>query len=187
MELSLSIREAQAVLKQRNMLMLFSLGLMILNGWTWLELRGQEEKIILIPTLDGEVTISNKGVSADYLERVTRDVMALMLNRTPRSLPYFQDQLLRIVHPGSYGYIKSQLVKMADEVRKGDISTIFFPVHMSTDPANLTSEVTGELHVYVGKTRVAKDRRHYRMTWNYAGVRLSLLSFEDLDQKELSE
>jgi len=67
MELSLSIREAQAVLKQRNMLMLFSLGLMVLNSWTWIELRGQEEKIILIPTLDSEVMISNKGVSADYL------------------------------------------------------------------------------------------------------------------------
>ncbi|MCF6195738.1 MAG: type IV conjugative transfer system protein TraE [Emcibacter sp.] len=187
MELSLSIREAQAVLKQRNMLMLFSLGLMVLNGWTWIELRGQEEKIILIPTLGSEVMISNRGVSADYLERVTRDVVALMLNRTPRSLPYFQDQLLRIVHPGSYGDVKSQLVKMADEARTGDISTVFFPVQMNTDPVNLTSDVTGELQVYVGKTRVAKDRRHYRMTWNYAGMRLSLLSFEDMDQKETSE
>ncbi len=184
MERSLSIREAQAISRQRNMLLLFCLGLLLLNSWTWLELRDREEKIILVPTLDSRVTLSNRGVSAEYLEQVTRDVTALMLNRTPHSMPWFQDQLLRIVHPASYGDIKSQFVKMADEARKTDISTVFFPVEMTTDPHSLTSEVIGELHVYVGKTRVSKDRRHYRMQWHHAGVRLSLLSFEIFDEKE---
>lgn len=187
MERGISIRNAQAVLRQRNALLFFVIGLMALNAWTWLELNRQEEQIVLIPVLDSETRITNRRVTAHYLEQVTRDVVTLMLNRNPRSLPYFEDELLRIVHPSAYGEVKKQFVKMVDEARSGDISTVFFPTRMTVDPSALRSEIEGELHVYVGNTRVSKDRRVYEIRWHYAGLRLSLIAFEDILNKEASQ
>ncbi|MFW6027542.1 MAG: TraE/TraK family type IV conjugative transfer system protein, partial [bacterium] len=102
----------------------------------------------------------------------------------PKSLTYFEDQFLRIAHSPVYGDLKKQFTKLAEESRSTDISTVFFPAEMSVDPVALTSEVAGELHAYVGNTRVSRERRRYRLTWHYAGLRLSLLAFEDISLEE---
>jgi conjugal transfer pilus assembly protein TraE len=48
---------------------------------------------------------------------------------------------------------------------------------MELDPANLTSEVTGELSTIVGSKVVNRQRKTFRFTWKYSGVTLQLVGF----------
>lgn len=117
----------QALLKQRNMLLLVVLGLALLVMLLIGLVASKDREVVLQPILSRPMTISSSGVTTDYLEAVTRDTAFLILNRSPSGLNYWMDNILKIVTPESYGTIKAQLVRSSANSRIRTSRNPFFP------------------------------------------------------------
>lgn len=177
MEIGFSQAQAQRVLKQRNMLVLTSIGLGVVAMLALIAASARDRQVVLQPVLTRSIEISSAGLGKDYLELVTRDATVLMLNRTPANAQYWMDSVLRIVHPSAYGRIKGELLRIVNDQRGSSVAQFFTIEAMKVDPEHLTSEVTGVLHTMVGRQEVAALKRTFRFDWSYTGVELRLVGF----------
>jgi conjugal transfer pilus assembly protein TraE len=177
MDITFSQAQAQRVLRQRNLLALTSGILALIAALALAAAASRDREIVLQPVLTRDLSVSSQGVSKEYLELITRDSTVLMLNRTPQSLEYWVDAVLKIVHPSAYGKLKAKLLKIADDQRGSSVAQYFSIERMRVDPINLSSEVTGVLHTMVGSQEVSALKRTFRFGWIYTGVELRLVSF----------
>lgn len=177
MELTFSQAQAQRVLKQRNMLVLTSVGLGLVAIFSLVAAASRDRQVILQPVLTRPLEISSAGVSREYLELVTRDATVLMFNRTPQSVDYWMSAVLKIVHPSAYGRMKGELIKIANDQRGSSVAQYFTMEGMTVNPETMTSQVTGVLHTMVGRQEVAALKRTFRFEWTYTGVELRLIGF----------
>ena len=127
----------------------------------------RDREVVLQPVLQSAVTVSSAGVSRQYLEMITRDVVVLTLDRSPQNLEYWMNQVLAITSPRAQGKLKGDLLKIVNEQRGSSIAQFFTIQSMEIDPKNLRSEVTGELHTIVGNKVISNERRTFRYDWEY--------------------
>lgn len=170
-------QKSQSLLRQRKLLLIGLAGSVILNLALVPALASRDREVILQPIATRPLTISSSGVSADYLELVTRDVALLLLNRSPAGLDYWMEEILKLAHPGAYGRLRAELVKIVAEQRGSDLSQAFVLTGMTVDPNGLTSEAEGDLKTFVGGQVIASERKRFRFGWHYSGLRLSLVRF----------
>ena len=171
---------SQSLLKQRNMLAVFTLALFGIVLLLVLALAVKDREVVLQPVLARPLTLSSAGVSPEYFELVTRDTAVMVLNRTPSGLDYWMEQVLKVVHPSAYGRVKNALVKIVTEQKGSDIAQAFAMTKMTVDPKHLVSEVTGMVTTYVGNKIISSEKRTFRFRWSYSGLSLSLVEFGEL-------
>ena len=177
MELSYSHALNQRVLRQRNLLAIVAAALAAVAALLAMLGLTRSREIVLQPVLRSPVTISSSGVSRDYLQMVTRDVVLLTLNRSPQNLDYWMNSVLAVTSLRSQGRVKADLLKIVDEQRGSSIEQFFTIQSMNVDPEHLTSEVSGDLHTMVGEKIVSTERRTFRYHWEYEGLSLRLVGF----------
>ena len=171
---------AQALLRQRNMLALISSVLVVATIVAAGMAATRDREIVLTPTIARPLTISSAGVTAEYLEMVTRDTALLLLNRSPEGLDYWMENILKLAHPSAYGQLKADLMQIVTEQRGSDVSQSFVIKSMSVDPVRLTSDVSGSLKTFVGAQVISSDERKFRFRWTYSGLQLALVGFAQL-------
>lgn len=171
---------SQALLKQRNMLAVLVLALIGLMMVIITMFVSRDREIVLQPVLSRPLTISSAGVTAEYLEMVTRDTATIALNRSPEALEYWMQQILKIVHPSAYGRLKANLLRVIDENKGSDVSQSFSMTGMKVDPKLMTSEVSGVVTIFVGKKVISSVKKTFRFRWSYTGLTLSLIEFGEL-------
>lgn len=180
MLIDISHERGQALLRQRNMFALAAAGLgiaLVVAGGLAVT---RDREVVLVPTVAKRLTVSSAGVSADYLELVTRDTALILLNRSPEGLDYWMKQILELADPASHGRLKAELVRIVEEQRGSDVTQAFVLQSMTVDPATLRSEVRGTLKTFVGAQVIASDKRIFRFSWSYRGLRLALVGFAQL-------
>lgn len=187
MDLSHSLAHNQRVLKQRNAL---AIAAMVLTGLVvvlFMVGATRDREVVLQPVLRSPLTISSKGVSADYLEMITRDTALMTLNRSPENLEYWMNSVLEIATPASHGALKRDLLKIVEEQRGSSVSQFFTIEGMKVDPEQLTSEVNGILHTVVGSKEVTAEPKQFRFYWTYEGLSLRLRGFGMVAPKDKEE
>ena len=180
MQASIAHEQAQVFLRQRNRLA----GLAGLLGVTSLFAIGAavtgDREIILVPVTAEQITVSSAGVTAPYLELVTRDTALMLLNRSPESLDYWMGQILKLADPAAHGRLKAELVRIVEEQRGSDVAQAFVIRSIAVDPKALTSTVTGTLKTFVGAQVIASEERRFSFRWTYSGLRLALTGFAQI-------
>ena len=180
MLVQISHERSQALLRQRNLLALTSaalaLALIVAGGFA----ATRDREVVLVPTVRAPLTISSAGVSAQYMEFVTRDAALMLLNRSPEGLDYWMSQILELADPAANGTLKGELLRIVEEQRGSDVTQAFVIKELKVDPAGLTSEVKGMLKTFVGATVIGSDERRFRFSWTYRGLRLGLAGFVQL-------
>jgi conjugal transfer pilus assembly protein TraE len=177
MDLSYSHAHNQRILKQRNLLVIVVVALACVSAMLLLVGISRDREIVLQPVLRSPLTISSAGVSREYLEMVTRDVVVLTLDRSPQNLEYWMKSVLEISSPRAQGRLKADLLKIVDEQRGSSIVQFFTIQTMEIDPKRLRSVVTGDLHTVVGNKVISNERRTFHYDWEYSGVSLKLAGF----------
>jgi conjugal transfer pilus assembly protein TraE len=175
-----SHERSQTLLRQRNLFALASAGLGIALTIAGGLAATRNREVVLIPTTRAPLTISSAGVSAQYLEFVTRDAALMLLNRSPEGLDYWMEQILELADPAANGTLKAELMRIVEEQRGSDVTQAFVIKQLKVDPGALTSEVRGTLKTFVGATVIASDERRFRFSWTYRGLRLALGTFAQL-------
>lgn len=177
MDLSYSHAQSQRILKQRNVLVGVSLGLVALSALLGVAAVSRNREIILEPVLRSPLTLSSAGVSREYLEAVTRDAAVMTLNRTPQSLNYWMKSVLEITDPRAYGAVRGDLLKIVEDQRGSSIAQFFTIDSIKVDPAALTSDVSGTMHTMVGRQEISALPKTFHYGWSYNGVSLKLIQF----------
>jgi conjugal transfer pilus assembly protein TraE len=137
-------------------------------------------EVVLQPILQRPVTISSSYVSRDYLEMVTRDTAYAVLNRTPQSIDYWMNAVLKITDPAYYGAVKARLLRSAQVLRGRDITQMIEIETIDVAPDRLNSEISGVIHVYEGQREVSHAPVRYHFDWTYRGLSLKLAGFGDV-------
>lgn len=180
MLVQISHERSQALLRQRNLFALGAAGLAIALAITSGLAATRNREVVLVPTIRAPLTVSSAGVSAQYLEFVTRDAALMLLNRSPEGLDYWMSQILELADPAANGSLKAELMRIVEEQRGSDVTQAFVIKELKVDPGGLTSEVKGTLKTFVGATVIASDERRFRFSWTYQGLRLGLAGFAQL-------
>lgn len=184
MDLNYSLAHNQRILKQRNALAIGALVLSALVVLLFTVGATRDREIVLQPVLRSPLTVSSSGVTADYLELVTRDTALLALNRSPENLDYWMNSVLEIATPASHGALKRDLLRIVDEQRGSSVAQFFTINGMKVDPDRLVSEVTGTLHTVVGSKEVTAEAKRFRFYWDYQGLTLRLRGFGMVSLKD---
>ncbi len=174
----------RSIARQRNVLIAVNLILVIGITLQSGVLLSRDTHVILTPTLSSDTEIQYQTPSAHYLEQVTRDVASLFLNRHPQSLDYFRKNILRMTHPSAHGDIEVALLDTQRKYIATKTSTVFYPSEIYVDPKKLYSEIKGELHTFLGSDLISNEEATYGANWHYNALRLQLMSFYQLDEKE---
>ena len=187
MDLAFAHEQSQRALKQRNLLAIACL-VLLLSCFALLTFASRRDReVILQPVVPKEMAISSAGVSADYLEAVTRDAALLTLNRSPETLQYLMDSILKITAPEARGPLKAELAKIVEEQQGSQVTQFVTIDWIRVDPEALTSEVGGVLHTVVAARDVRSENRVFRFTWKYEGLSLKLLGFGVVLKKDETE
>ena len=175
-------QRGQVLLRQRKALLAGLAVSFVVNVVLGLAVTSRDREVILQPVAPRALSISASGVSADYLEFVTRDTALMLLNRTPEGLDYWMGAILKIAHPSAYGALRAQLMRIVTEQRGSDVAQAFVITGMTVDPKGLVSTVDGVLKTYVGGQVIASEKKRFRFGWIYSGLTLSLGSFAPITQ-----
>ena len=62
-----------------------------------------------------------------------------------------------------------------------DLSTAFYPGRVEADTGRLTVLVSGELATWMGRERVSRERKRYRLSFRVDAGRIGLLRFEEME------
>jgi conjugal transfer pilus assembly protein TraE len=90
------------------------------------------------------------------------------------------NNVLKITDPASYGAVKAKMVVVTDQLRGSDITQLFEIQTMTASPDNLHTEVTGQLHVFLGQKQVSVAPVRYYFDWTYRGLTLRLSGFGEV-------
>ncbi len=177
MQPQIAHHEAQQVTKQRNFLLVTNL--IALVGIVFLSVAAatRSSEIILLPTLTDKTKLSYDRIDPDYLEMVSRDLVYLIVNRTPSGMEYFKEAVLRIVHPSAYGRMQNELDALIEVQGSSSVSQSCRLLAVEVDIQLLQSSALCEVRSYVGQREVNRERKTFDMAWSYEGLRLSLKNF----------
>ena len=96
------------LLKQRNLLLTFSTGLLVSNIVLGIVVSLSDQRIIVMPAdLKSEVWLEKGRVSNSYVEEMAIFFCHLILTVSPQSASFQRDILLRYAPPESYGELRA--------------------------------------------------------------------------------
>ncbi|WP_271187878.1 TraE/TraK family type IV conjugative transfer system protein [Maricaulis virginensis] len=147
-----------------------------------LSVMAKRGEVVLVPTLSSELRMISGTPSAEYMEAMTRDVAALMLNRHPNNTEYFRENILRMVHASVYAQIERELDAARQERVRTRTSTVFHPVSIYVDPEDRYSEITGILRTYVGPEQVGEETKTFAVRWIVEGLTVRLADFSEIER-----
>ncbi len=162
----------------RNLFVLFLFVSMLINLLLAFCLISRDRTTILLPNvISGPYQITQKTLSANYVEDIARDVVTTILNRTPNNIEYITSTILKIAHPASYGVLKVKLTELGETIQQKRVTTAFYPSSISLDKDGLTAFVHGDLHTYVGQVQTSKEQKIYKIGFSYENGKLFLRKF----------
>jgi len=174
------------VIKQRNELLVILLAMFVVIILLSIALAsgfGRDERVIFIPpNMHAIGSVDKNGVSDSYLADMTRYYALMFLDVTPSDATAQINELLRYAAPESYGALKDQLLTQAGTLKKHQLSLRFVPISTEVDNKALVADITGDLHVYVGKTEVNNLRATYRVHYRLRNGSLLISGFNALSK-----
>jgi conjugal transfer pilus assembly protein TraE len=173
MKHSLSLAKAGHLLKQRNALSALTAGLLISNILLVLFCFTRSERIIMIPPeVKQSFWVEHGQVSNSYLEEMSSFFLHLALDRSPESIDFQNQVLLRYASPHAYGSLKSQLLEDEKRLKQERLSTHFHAHKIIVDQKNLTAKVEGTLHKFVGGAAIGTLPVQYNLRFSYTKGKL---------------
>lgn len=184
MDTQISSSRFSALMRQRNVLAVAVLGLILLALMQVFLIMQKSEHIILKPIAATDLSLSSDTPSPEYLEAVTRDVSTLFLNRHPNNIEYFRNSILRLAHPSTHGELEAALVATERRMNASKSATVFYPNEIYVDPQETYTEIRGTLETYLGPKRVKQEKVIFAADWRYESMRLWLLDFYPIEHTD---
>ena len=174
------------VTKQRNgifILLAISIFVIVLQA---ISLVRQEKTTVIVPNYNGEeFWVSNKRVSREYIELISKEIINSILNITPQNEKYVKQNILKRASPSEYGRMKYEIEKVQEDLKVRQISMRYAITHINVSEAKLEAEISGYLTSYVGLKETGKNFTKYKIGYEYAGGMLMINEFREISKEEM--
>jgi len=176
--------QAIKVLKQRNMSLVFGLGMLIANIVLGFALMFKTERVVFVPPeINKTFWVTNKSASTTYLEEMGQFLGLMLLNKTALSVKHDRGVILKYVSPKFYGVLHDRLLKQEKYMLSQDLTTRFTIHEIETDAATNKVTLTGELRSFIASKEVKVEVVSYEMTFEHRGFRYLLDDFKELGKE----
>ncbi len=138
-------------------------------------------KIILEPpTRASSISMQGDHVDANYLTEMGQYVANIMLSVTPANIETRQAEMLKWVHPTTFGAMQNRMTIAAKKVKESNATTMFWPTQVAPDPDNLRVSVIGSLETYVNGSHIAPDKlQSWMLQFESKGGRLLIKEWRE--------
>lgn len=147
-----------------------------------LDLIGAERTIVTPPAIDKTFWVSRDAVSASYLEQMAGFMAWLILDAAPASIEWKKKVLLDYVAPDQQGEFQKRQDFEADRLRHMNATTSFLPQQFVTDEKTQSVVIHGRLSTRVNGTETGNELKHYFVQFHYAGGRMHLAAFKEVEK-----
>lgn len=144
--------------------------------------QSQQKTIVVPAVVHTPFWISSNDVSDDYLAEMAYFFANLYLNVSPENAVYQRDTLLRYTDPKSYDQLSRMWAGLINRIRKDAISTVFYPSKIKVNHQDLSVQISGQFHTFVGQTKLPIVNRTYELKFNYEFGRLTLKKFQQVER-----
>ena len=149
-------RDLLKVLARQQLIGIGGIAVMLMMG---IKLLRDEPKVILEPpTRVSTISVQGNRVDENYLTEMAQYVAHMMLDVTPATIERRNDEVLKWVHPASYGELQNRMTVASKRLKESNATTIFWATQVAPDPDHLRVAVIGTLETYVNGSRVQPDR-----------------------------
>ncbi|NNM59381.1 MAG: type IV conjugative transfer system protein TraE [Legionellales bacterium] len=183
MKRKLFIGKLQSIIAKRDLflfLTLVLLGVVVLLSMALIKTVGNQ-RIVLIPMpLKQAGWVDKARVSEGYLTEMTRYYSTLFLDISPDSPSSQIEEILHYSASESNSALKSQLMSETQYLKRNHVTTFFSPASVAVDTNTLIADITGDLHIMVGKEEVKVSRVTYRAHYVYRNGALLIAGFNEV-------
>ncbi len=187
MEKKVIIASIDRVSRQRNLFM--GLTLVLAGSLLLISIRLStfDQKIVLVPGLVTEMSLSGNHVSSSYLEQMTLIFLSQLLDISSNDIKHKRDLVLKYTSHSSEAYskqINEYFANAENEYQRFDLATHFTVKNMKLDPEKLEVLASGILTSWYGKNGYESMEVTYRINFEYKGGYLRLKEFGLLKTEE---
>ena len=126
------------------------------------------QRTIIIPiSNDFQLEFQGDKANEEYYKVMIRHVVGLLLNYQPKTAKAQFDEILVFAHPEFYPELKSQLVKIAENIERLSVSSIFYPQTIEVDPNTKTVVVTGLRRQYAHSSPIEDKDKKYTILFDF--------------------
>lgn len=143
------------------------------------------EKTVLVPmNLTQKAMVSAQGVDANYLLQCALFFVDTRLNVTPSTIIANDQLILSHTEPQYYAEFKSGLNKESSLIISQKVSSAFYISHITSNPADLSVTVSGNLKRWIGERQLPDSQKTYELHFRLDGNELYLTTFEEAGQSK---
>ena len=181
MEVNIAASHYLKMVKQRNLYLCLASGLMISQLLISAKLFMQQEKIIMVPGLEKQISIEGSNLSSSYIEQMTHSFINLLLDITPEDIAYKKQTVLKFTSHAGIKNITEYFLQAENEYKKFNLSTHYTVKTLDIDAKNLTVTTNGILASWYGKNGHTSKGVNYRLTYEFTGGFLRLKEFSKIE------
>lgn len=142
-----------------------------------------DERIVLVPAkMEKRAWIAANDVSSEYLETMALDALPYYTNFTPQTISNSHYVFLRYVTSEAYGATQTALNAEADQVRRDNVSQVYWPKNTEVNVKNLVVIVHGIMKRTIGNVTAYEGSYVYRISFVQSGSRLEIKGIENVPE-----
>ena len=190
MELKVAAVNLGKVTKQRNLFLCLVLVFGLSNLMLSFKLSTAKERIIMVPGIRAEMSITGNSVSESYLEESALLFLSCLLDLTPDIIEHKRDLVLKYTSHSDSKWItgiKEYFNSAIEQHRKFKLSTYFTPKNMSIDTKNMQVVAHGILNSSFGKEGYDSKQIGYLLEFELVGGHLKLKQFRAAGDNDAGE
>lgn len=138
------------------------------------------------PEIRRSLTVSNIGLSKEYLEEMAPYHAHLLLNATPQNVDFRVDQLLKYAAPEYHNALEKESRINALWIKRNNLSTYFTPTSAAADVNDNTVLLQGLFEVKKNDNIVDSKTRQFVIAYNNNHGTLELLSIKEILPENLT-
>jgi type IV conjugative transfer system protein TraE len=180
MDTKVVIESVDRIARQRNLFLaltlLLSASLLLLS----LRLVTFDQRVVLVPGLNQEMSVSGRGVSSSYLEQMALLFLSNLLDISEVDLKHKRDLVLKYTSHSDATYsrqITEYFATAEHQYKKFDLATHFTVKNMRVNQKNLEVIASGILTSWYGKKGHETREISYQISFDYSGGFLRLKEF----------
>ena len=184
MEVNIASSEVRRISRQKALFLGLTISLAAAILLLAFKIAITDQRIIMVPGINQNMTVSEETVSRGYLEEMSALVfLPGLLDLNAKTINYKRDLILKYTSQSDRSYMKAVIEYFADSkdrYTKFNLSTHFTPKNMEIDTKNLSVKVNGILTSLYGKRGIETTLISYLISYEWIGGQLRLKEFSQL-------
>lgn len=187
MEINLAVLNLEKVIRQRNLFLVVFCVALLGNLLLIVKIFSMEEKVVMVPGISREMSITNSQVSSSYLEESSLLFLSALLDLTPDTVLHKRDMVLKYAlgkNSTELQKLRDYFVRAEEDHKKFAMSTYFTPKNLELNTKNLQVIAHGRLSSSFGKKGYESKETSYYLSFKMVAGHLRLKEFYELKKQD---